>query len=72
MGRSEPSTAPLEPPAATVEELTDAAAATLDPHAIKFTEACLREYALNPSPVYFVAAADATERLRGSGSPPPS
>jgi hypothetical protein len=65
MGRSEPSTAALEPPAATVEELADTAAATLDAHAIKFTEACLREYSLNPSPAYLVAAADATERLRG-------
>jgi hypothetical protein len=67
MGRREPSAAALEPPAAAADELADAAAATLDAHAIKFTEACLREYALNPSPVYLVAAADATERLRGSG-----
>jgi hypothetical protein len=67
MGRRGPTTAALEPPAAAADELAAAAAATLDAHAIKFTEACLREYALNPSPVYLVAAADATERLRGSG-----
>ncbi|HEY8947484.1 MAG TPA: hypothetical protein VIM56_01225 [Rhizomicrobium sp.] len=29
---------------------------TADDHAIKFTEACLREYALNPNPVYLAAA----------------
>ncbi len=64
MGRREPSDEECVLPAATADELADAAAATLDPHAIKFTEACLREYALNPKPVYLVAAADATERIR--------
>jgi Questin oxidase-like len=63
MGCRGPSGDAFEPPTATAEELTDAAAATLDPHAIKFTEACLREYALNPTPVYLAAAADATERI---------
>jgi hypothetical protein len=29
---------------------------TTDDHAIKFTEVCLREYALNPNPVYLAAA----------------
>jgi hypothetical protein len=32
-------------------------------HTIKFTEACLREYAVNPQPVYLVAARDVTERV---------
>ena len=32
------------------------ALATGDEHAIKFTEACLREHALNPKPVYLAAA----------------
>ncbi len=32
-------------------------------HSIKFTEACLREYAINPNPVYLVAACDVTERV---------
>lgn len=45
------------------DELIDRAIATGGPHTIKFTEACLREYALNPSPVYLAAARDATERV---------
>jgi len=47
-----------------VEDLIDSAVATGDEHAIKFTEACLREHALNPKPVYLAAARDATARLR--------
>jgi hypothetical protein len=35
-------------------------------HTIKFTEACLREYALNPKPVYLVAARDIAERVGGA------
>ncbi len=46
-----------------LEDLKDRAVATADDHAIKFTEACLREYAANPQPVYLVAARDAVERL---------
>jgi hypothetical protein len=34
-----------------------------DEHSIKFTEACFREYALNPKPVYILAAADGVSRL---------
>jgi hypothetical protein len=34
-----------------------------DEHAIKFTEACIGEYALNPKPVYFAAAAHAIQIL---------
>lgn len=45
------------------DELVDRAVATHDEHAIKFTEACLREYALNPKPVYLQAARDAVGRL---------
>ena len=41
-----------------VEDLIDSAVATGDEHAIKFTEACLREHALNPKPVYLAAARD--------------
>jgi hypothetical protein len=44
-------------------DLIDRALATKDEHAIKFTEACLREHALNPKPVYFQAAWDAVARL---------
>jgi len=45
------------------DDLIDRALATRDEHAIKFTEACLREHALNPKPVYLQAARDAVERL---------
>ena len=45
------------------EDLVDRAVATGDEHAIKFTEACLREYALNPKPVYLAAARAAVARL---------
>jgi hypothetical protein len=38
------------------DDLIDRALATGDEHAIKFTEACLREHALNPKPVYLEAA----------------
>jgi Questin oxidase-like len=37
---------------------------TSDPHAIKFIEACAREYRLRPSPAYFAAAASAVEILQ--------
>jgi hypothetical protein len=43
--------------------LADRAIATRDEHAIKFTEACFREYALNPKPVYILAARDGVARL---------
>lgn len=45
------------------DELVDRALATGDEHAIKFTEACLREHALNPKPVYLEAAHAAVARL---------
>jgi Questin oxidase-like len=45
------------------EELTERAIATGDEHSIKFTEACFREYALNPKPVYILAAMDGVARL---------
>jgi hypothetical protein len=41
----------------------DRAVAAGGAHTIKFTEACLREYALNPAPVYLLAAYDAAERV---------
>ncbi len=55
-----------EPPAAPkfgIEELIDRAIANADEHAIKFSEACIHEYALNPKPVYLAAAAHAIEAL---------
>jgi hypothetical protein len=36
---------------------------TDDPHALKFAEACIREFRLNPQPVYLAAAADWATRL---------
>jgi len=45
------------------DELADRALATDDEHAIKFTEACFREYARNPKPVYILAARDGVARL---------
>ena len=56
-------TSHLEAPAEDHEDLIDRAVAAGGAHSIKFTEACLREYALNPNPVYLVAARDATERV---------
>jgi questin oxidase-like protein len=45
------------------DDLIDRAVATREEHAIKFTEACLREHALNPNPIYLQAAQDALGRL---------
>jgi hypothetical protein len=58
-----PATADLTPPTEAPETLIDRAVAAGGAHTIKFTEACLREYALNPKPVYLVAARDAAERV---------
>jgi Questin oxidase-like len=52
-----------ETPLPSREELTDRAIASGDEHSIKFTEACFREYALNPKPVYVLAAKDGIARL---------
>ncbi len=43
--------------------LVDRAVRNGDEHAIKFAEACLREEALNPRPIYRLAAQDALTRL---------
>ena len=48
------------------DNLIDRAAALQEEHAIKFTEACLRNYALNPRMIYLQAANDALERLQSS------
>ena len=58
------------PPDFTVEpmsraDLTEASVANGAAHAIKFVEACLREYECNPRPVYLAAAQDASQRLTG-------
>jgi hypothetical protein len=51
--------APLDAP-----DLIDQAVAARDEHAIKFTEACLREHALSGDGAFVVAARDAVVRLR--------
>ena len=56
-------TSSLAAPAEDRETLIDRAVAAGGAHSIKFTEACLREYSLNPKPVYLVAARDAAERV---------
>jgi hypothetical protein len=50
-------------PQLSIDELIDRAIANADEHAIKFTEACIHEHALNPRPVYLAAAAHAIEIL---------
>lgn len=50
-------------PKETPQELIARAVATGDDHAIKFTEACLREYGVRPSGVYLAAAAHASAML---------
>lgn len=52
---------PAEPPSAT--DLIDQAIATGDEHAIKFTEAALREYALNPDPALLAGPLDLSGRF---------
>ena len=56
-------TSSLDTPWDDHDELIDRAVAAGGAHSIKFTEACLREYALNPKPVYLVAARDVSERV---------
>ena len=46
----------VDAPPASHDTLVDMAIANGDEHAIKLTEACLREFALNPSPAYLAAA----------------
>lgn len=55
----------VAPPKTTWEELATRAVASMDEHAIKFTEACKRENAILPDDVYLAAAAHAVERLGG-------
>ena len=58
-----PDSASWETPSEDRDELIDRAVAASGAHSIKFTEACLREYALNPNPVYLAAARDVSERV---------
>jgi hypothetical protein len=58
-----PAPADVEPPRESLETLVDMAIANGDEHAIKMTEACVREHALAPSPVYLAAARRALDCL---------
>lgn len=51
------------PPSEERDQLIDRAVATGDGAAVVFTEACLREYAVRPQPVYLAAAQEAVARL---------
>jgi hypothetical protein len=53
----------IEPPRESAESIVERAIASHDDHAIKFTEACLREHAIAPSPAYLAAASHAVEVL---------
>jgi hypothetical protein len=53
-----------EPPRESAAELIQMAIASRDEHAIKLTEACLREHALRPSPEYLAAARLALDFLK--------
>ena len=57
----------IEAPTQTVDQIIDEALACPDEHAVKVTEACWREYALDPDPVYLVAAVSTIRRLNDVG-----
>ena len=57
----------VDPPAESIDELIDQAIACPDEHGIKITEACLREYRINPKPVYLAAARACTRDLAATG-----
>ncbi|HEY5338571.1 MAG TPA: hypothetical protein VIJ85_10225 [Rhizomicrobium sp.] len=62
-GTAKPDWSDVPLPQETTEDLIARAVQTSDDHAIKFTEACLREYALNPNPIYLAAARHAIGML---------
>jgi hypothetical protein len=55
-GQRPPDAEPPEPPREAPAQLRELAIEHGDEHAIKLTEACLREHALRPSPAYLAAA----------------
>ncbi len=61
-GRTPRAALPASPPSGR-DELIERAMKNDGAHPIKFTEACLREYALNPQPVYLHAARHVIENL---------
>jgi len=66
-GTAKPDFGKVAAPEETPYRLIAMAVDTADDHAIKFTEACLREYALNPNPVYLAAARHAIGILGAHG-----
>ncbi|HET9728402.1 MAG TPA: hypothetical protein VFR41_03225 [Acidimicrobiia bacterium] len=62
----DPTTGVASPPES-IDRLVDEALACPDEHGIKVLEACVREHALNPDPVYLVAAQETTRQLRTRG-----
>jgi hypothetical protein len=62
-GREAPACAESEPPREDREALIDLALANGDDHVIKLTEACLREHAQSPSPLYLAVARHAIDML---------
>jgi hypothetical protein len=56
LGWTPPLAGEVERPPEAPETLIDLALASGDDHAVKCTEACLREHALSPAPVYLAAA----------------
>jgi hypothetical protein len=62
-GTTKPDWNDVAAPKETPQELIARAVETADDHAIKFTEACLREYAIRPRGVYLAAAAHAGAML---------
>ena len=62
-GQSSARAGEVEPPRESRDALIDMAVANGDEHVIKFTEACLREYDLNPSPAYLAAARHSIDTL---------
>ena len=63
-GTAQPDWSEVPPPPETQQDVIAQAIATADDHAIKFTEACLREYAIHPDPVYLAAARHAIGILK--------
>lgn len=53
------------------DDLVEKAIDTGDEHAVKFTEACLREYGLNPKPVYLAASLHASRLIGKEPVSPP-
>ena len=62
-GQSPPSAEKIESPRESRDTLIDIAVTNGDEHVIKFTEACLREYDLNPSSAYLAAARHSSDLL---------